>query len=32
MNRIARLVAAGLLLSLPAAAQTTQQGADQLYN
>ncbi len=32
MNRIARLVAAGLLLSLPAAAQTTQQGPDQLYN
>ncbi len=32
MNRIAHLVAAGLLLSLPAAAQTTQQGPDQLYN
>jgi homoserine O-acetyltransferase/O-succinyltransferase len=31
MNRIAHLVAAGLLLSLPAAAQTTQQGPDQLY-
>ena len=31
MNHIAHLVAAGLLLSLPAAAQTTQQ-PDQFYN
>ena len=32
MNRIARLVAAGLMLSLPAAAQTTQQAPGQLFN
>ncbi len=32
MNRIAHLVAAGLLLSLPAAAHTPQQPPHQLYN